>query len=118
MRKATREYISTRKYPEKIAGNYVLIEISKGKYALLAHLQKGSIVVEPGETVEIGHVLGKLGHSGNSMMPHLHMQFMDNTDFKIAKGLPFMIQEYEIFKAGKWKKVYNSIPTDKDVIRN
>jgi len=118
MRKATREYISSRKNPENIAGNYVLIGISKGEYAFLAHLVKGSIIVKPGESVEIGQAIGKLGHSGNSTMPHLHMQFMDSDDLNIAKGIPFKIKEYEVLKDGKWVRVNNSIPTDKDVIRH
>ncbi len=118
MRKATREYISSRRFPEKIAGNYVLLEISKSKYALLAHLVKGSIMVKPGESVEIGQEIGKLGHSGNSTMPHLHMQFMNSNDFNTAQGIPFKIKEYEVFRDGKWEKVNDSIPTDKDIIRN
>lgn len=117
MRKATKEYISFRKFPEKIAGNYVLLEISKSQYALLAHLVKGSIIVKPGESVEIGQALGKLGHSGNSTMPHLHMQFMNSVDFNNAEGIPFKIREYEVIKDEKWQKVNNSIPTDKDIIR-
>ncbi len=118
MRKATKEYLSSRKEPEKIAGNYVLIEITKRKYALLAHLMQGSILVKPGEFVVIGQEIGKLGHSGNSTMPHLHMQFMDSADFNNAKGIPFMIKEYEVMKNGRWEKVNNSIPTNKDIIRN
>lgn len=118
VRKATREYISSRRFPEKIAGNYVLLEIGKSQYALLAHLVKGSIIVKPGESVEIGQVIGKLGHSGNSTMPHLHMQFMNGDDFNTARGIPFKIKEYEVFKNGKWEKVNDSIPTDKDIIRN
>ena len=117
MRKVTSEYISSRKHPEKIAGNYVLLEIGKGKYALLAHLVRGSIIVEPGESVEAGQAIGKLGHSGNSTMPHLHMQFMNSDDFTIAEGIPFKIKAFEVMKNGEWEKVYNSIPTDKDIIR-
>jgi len=117
MRKATKEYISSRKFPEKIAGNYVLLKISNTEYALLAHLVKGSIIVKPGESVETGQAIGKLGHSGNSTMPHLHMQFMNSDDFNIAEGILFKIKEYEVIKDGKWKKVNNSIPMDKDIIR-
>src|SRR4030042_5305760 len=115
VRKCTREFISSRRFPEKIAGNYVLLEISKSKYALLAHLAECAIIVKPGESVEIGQVIGKLGHSGNSTMPHLHMQFMNSDDFNTAQGIPFKIKEYEVFKDGKWGKVNDSIPTNKDI---
>ena len=117
MRRATREYLSSRKNPGKIAGNYVLLEVNNGKYALLAHLVKDSVVVKLGEKIKIGQAIGRLGHSGNSTMPHLHMQFMDSDDFNIAKGIPFKIKEYEVMKDGKWEKRYNSIPTDKEIIR-
>jgi len=95
MRKATKTFIATRKDPRIIAGNYVLIRINKGEYALLAHLVKGSVQVKKGERIKIGQIIGKLGHSGNSTMPHLHMQFMDSDDFNVAKGIPFRIREYD-----------------------
>jgi len=117
MQKITNEFISSRNHPEMVAGNYVLLEISKSKYALLAHLVQGSVMVKPGESVEIGQAIGKLGHSGNSTMPHLHMQFMNSYDFNNAEGTPFKIMEYEVMKDGKWQKVSNSIPTDKEIIR-
>jgi len=116
MRKATKEYINNNK-PETVAGNHVIIKLNENQYALLAHLVKGSIQVIPGQTVEKNQPIGQLGHSGNSTMPHLHMQFMDNFDFSIAQGIPFVFSEYEIAKNGKWKKINNSIPTTKDVVR-
>jgi hypothetical protein len=118
MQKATKEYISSKKNPERIAGNFVLLEISKNKFALLAHLVQGSVTVKPDEFVEMGQAIGKLGHSGNSTMPHLHMQFMNSNNFNNAKGIPFKIKEYEIIKEGKWHKTYNSIPTNREIIRN
>ena len=84
MRMATKEYINNNSKPEIVAGNYVLIKLNDNQYALLAHLVKGSIKVIPGKTVERNQPIGQLGHSGNSTMPHLHMQFMDNSDFSVA----------------------------------
>ena len=117
MRKATKEYINNNGKPETVAGNHVLIKINENQYALLAHLVKGSIKIIPGETVQRNQPIGKLGHSGNSTMPHLHMQFMDNFDFSIAKGIPFVFSKYEIAENGRWKTVNNSVPTTKDVVR-
>jgi murein DD-endopeptidase MepM/ murein hydrolase activator NlpD len=117
MRKATKEYINNNSKPETVAGNYVLIKLNDNQYALLAHLVKGSIRVTPGKTVEKNQPIGRLGHSGNSTMPHLHMQFMDNSDFSIAQGIPFVFSEYEIAEKGRWKKINNSVPTTKDIVR-
>lgn len=35
----------------------------------------------------------------------------------LAYGLPCAFEEYEVLKEGVWKKVKNSIPTNKDRIR-
>lgn len=117
MREATKEYVNNNNKPEIVAGNYVLIRLNETLYALLAHLVKGSIRVLPGQTIEQNQPIGQLGHSGNSTMPHLHMQFMDHFDFSIAQGIPFVFREYEIAENGRWKKINNSIPTTKDIVR-
>jgi murein DD-endopeptidase MepM/ murein hydrolase activator NlpD len=117
MRKATREYMNSSGKPESVAGNHILIESNNHQYGLLAHLVKGSIQVIPGQTVERNQPIGRLGHSGNSTMPHLHMQFMNSTDFSVAQGIPFVFREYEIWENGRWKRMDRSMPTTKDVVR-
>lgn len=42
---------------------------------------------------------------------------MDRSDILTANGLPCAFEQYELFKDGKWQKVFNGIPTDKDRIR-
>jgi murein DD-endopeptidase MepM/ murein hydrolase activator NlpD len=102
---------------QSVAGNYVIIKCSNNVYAVLVHLQNGSINVSAGQTVKKGCVLGKIGHSGNSFFPHLHFQLMDSSDLLSAKGLPCAFEQYELFKNGQWEKVYNGIPADKEHIR-
>lgn len=101
---------------QSVAGNYILMKCSNDVYAVLVHLQKGSIRVSVGQSVKKGEVLGKVGHSGNSFFPHLHFQLMDSSDILSAKGLPCAFEQYNLFKDGEWKEVYNGIPTDKDRI--
>lgn len=115
--KVTKEYINNGETPEIITGNYVMIKISEKKFALLAHLKKGSVNVVVGQKITVHDVIGELGHSGNSTMPHLHMQFMDTNDYKIAIGLPFVFKSYEIKAGRKWVKMLNSVPEKKDIIR-
>jgi murein DD-endopeptidase MepM/ murein hydrolase activator NlpD len=117
MRRATRAYIDNNSKPEIVAGNYVLLKLNEKQYALLAHLVKGSIQVIPGQIVERNQPLGQLGHSGNSTMPHLHMQFMDHSDFSITQGIPFVFREYELAENSGWKTIHNSIPTTKEIVR-
>ncbi|HWQ42361.1 MAG TPA: M23 family metallopeptidase [Desulfosporosinus sp.] len=102
---------------QSVAGNYIIMKCSNDVYAGLVHLQKGSIRVSIGQSVKKGDVLGKVGHSGNSFSPHLHFQLMDSSDILSARGLPCAFEQYESFKDGEWRKVYNGIPTDKDRIR-
>lgn len=60
------------------AGNYVALDCS-GVGVLLAHLQPGSVAVEPGERVAVGQMLGRVGNSGNTSEPHLHIHAARNS---------------------------------------
>lgn len=100
-----------------IAGNYIVMKCSSNVYAGFVHLQKGSISVCAGQTIKKGDLLGNIGHSGNSLFPHLHFQLMDSSDILTAKGLPCAFAAYESFRNGTWEQVYSQIPTDTEHIR-
>lgn len=55
-------------------GNYVMISHPNGIYTIYAHLYPGSITVSPGDSVEQGQIIGKMGNSGSSTGYHLHFQ--------------------------------------------
>ncbi|MBI1912270.1 MAG: M23 family metallopeptidase [Deltaproteobacteria bacterium] len=57
---------------ENPAGNHVSIDCS-GVKVLLAHLNNGSIQVNNGAPVKDGQIIGRVGNSGNSLEPHLHI---------------------------------------------
>jgi hypothetical protein len=57
---------------EHMAGNYVLLDCG-GPWVLLGHMQQGSVQVQEGERVEIGQPLGRVGNTGNTGEPHLHI---------------------------------------------
>ena len=77
-------------------GNYVVIKISEGQYAYYAHLQKGSngVRVQPGEQVEKGQIIGKLGNTGNTDAPHLHFMLIDGKAPLTSGALPFEIGSF------------------------
>lgn len=60
---------------ERPAGNHVWIRHGDGgnTYVLLAHLMRGSVGVGAGERVRRGQPLGRVGNSGNTSSPHLHV---------------------------------------------
>ena len=60
----------------RIDGNHVLIRHPGGELSLYAHLQKGSVSVSAGETVQAGQPIGRVGSSGSSWTPHLHFHVM------------------------------------------
>ncbi|HEX2034348.1 MAG TPA: M23 family metallopeptidase [Chloroflexota bacterium] len=73
-----------------LLGNYVVLDLGDGAYATLAHLQRGSVAVRPGQLVRQGDVLARCGNSGNSSEPHLHFQLADHQLAFVAAGLPFV----------------------------
>lgn len=74
---------------ETIAGNHVFLDIG-GAYVLYGHLQPGSLRVAAGDRVRRGDVLGRLGNSGNSDAPHLHIHVTDLAAPLAAEGLPYV----------------------------
>jgi murein DD-endopeptidase MepM/ murein hydrolase activator NlpD len=78
-----------RRGPVGLAGNHVIIAIEgTGPFLLLAHLQRGSVQLPPGQWVSESDPVGRCGNSGNSTEPHLHLQVSDSTDWTNARGLP------------------------------
>ncbi len=84
-----------------LTGNYVLVESAIG-VALYAHLQQGSLCVQVGDEIAEGTLLGRVGNSGRSSMPHLHFHLMDRADGLNARGLPCAITAYERREGTRW----------------
>jgi murein DD-endopeptidase MepM/ murein hydrolase activator NlpD len=57
--------------------NYVVILHATGDTTRYYHLMQDSVVVEAGEAVSQGDVLGRVGSSGVSSTPHLHFELRD-----------------------------------------
>ena len=60
------------KYNRRGYGNYIMVEHANGTRTLYAHLQKR--LVEVGDIVEGGQLIGKGGNTGRSSGPHLHFE--------------------------------------------
>ncbi len=82
---------------ETLAGNYVIVDIGNKKYACYAHMVNGSVRVKNGDIVTEGQVLGLMGNSGNSDIPHLHFQVVTDTpSFLGAEGYPHVYRSFEV----------------------
>ena len=55
-------------------GNQLVVDIGAGHYVLMGHLRQGSIAVGAGEHVTEGQEIARVGKSGHSSHPHLHLQ--------------------------------------------
>jgi murein DD-endopeptidase MepM/ murein hydrolase activator NlpD len=71
-------------------GNYIMIKMKNNVFIRMEHLKQGSIMVKTGETVKSGQAIARVGNSGMTDVPHLHIQAMTGMDFNSAKGLPII----------------------------
>ena len=78
---------------ETIPGNYVLLDIG-GRFALYAHLQPNSLKVKVGDKVKAGQVLGLVGNSGNSDLPHLYFHISNAASPLAAEGVPYVLKSF------------------------
>jgi hypothetical protein len=79
---------------ENVDGNNVILDLGQGVWAMYAHLQRGSLLVKPGDRVTKGQPLAVLGNTGNSNAPHLHFQLMNGPSILQADGLPYVLDGF------------------------
>jgi murein DD-endopeptidase MepM/ murein hydrolase activator NlpD len=58
--------------PDNPAGNFVALQCGE-VVVVLAHLQQGSVPLQVGTVVRAGQQIGRIGNSGNTSEPHLHI---------------------------------------------
>ncbi len=116
-------------------GNHVVLDLSGSRFAIYAHLQPGSLRVKQGQRVKTGAVLGRLGSSGASDLPHLHFQVADRPEPMESDGVAYVhssftaeghVESFEPLMSGKkaglrpaavsGKRVLE-LPEDQDVVR-
>ena len=77
-------------------GNNLVLDIGDGFYVNYAHMQPGSVRFAPGDRVRRGEVIGKVGNTGNSVAPHLHVHVMNGPEFLGSQGVPSVTEEFTI----------------------
>jgi hypothetical protein len=93
-----------------VTGNHVILDLGSGMYAFYAHMRKKSVLVQVGQEVKRGQVLGKLGNSGNTSAPHLHFHLMDGLSVLGSNGIPYVIDSMAF--AGKIPSDNNETEAD------
>jgi hypothetical protein len=80
---------------ELAPGNHIAIDLGRNRFAFYEHLQRGSVMVRPGDRVTRGQVIARLGSSGSSSIgPHLHFHIADASSTLAAEGVPFVFRQF------------------------
>lgn len=74
----------------------MVIDHENGEFSQYCHLKEDSITVKVGDRVGQGRVIGRVGNTGNSWVPHLHFQLMDAPVAARANGLPILFQDVDL----------------------
>ncbi|MCX7835986.1 MAG: urea transporter [bacterium] len=98
-------------------GNFISIYHAPNEYSILAHLKQNSVKVVVGQPVYIGQEIAKVGNSGRSPEPHLHIALQSNW-YPLAQTIPAKWQGLLVFRNGKWNYLTNSSPQKGDVVAN
>jgi Peptidase family M23 len=84
-------------------GNNVMLEIGPNVFAWYAHLHEG-VAVKVGDAVKAGAPIGKLGNTGPSEGPHLHLGLLDKPDPIAGRSLPFVFDSFTLVGAVDFDK--------------
>jgi murein DD-endopeptidase MepM/ murein hydrolase activator NlpD len=79
-----------------LPGNVVVVQGAHGLSEVYAHLVPGSVTVKAGDRVQTGQVLGRLGNSGGSLAPHLHMHVVNGAKAGLDDGYPYMLRSFAV----------------------
>ncbi len=83
-------------------GNHIVLDVDGVRIAML-HLMKDSILVEIGQEVKVGELIGKIGNSGHTTVPHLHIQAAYG-DTWFGSSVPMLFNEKFLIKGDVIKK--------------
>lgn len=100
--------------PKQLTGNTVILETDNKEYIMFAHLKEKSIVVQEGQYIKQGEILGLCGNSGNSSEAHLHLSLQNVKDMNMATGGKLFFDK--ILVNGEVKEDY--LPVKNDKIKN
>ncbi|WP_169713929.1 M23 family metallopeptidase [Oceanicoccus sagamiensis] len=96
--------------PADFLGNFLVIDNGNGVVALLAHLRQGSIQPALGAAVTAGQPLARVGNSGNTIAPHLHIHLQREAEWDQGRPIPFVLARYQHKGPHGWVTRYRQLP--------
>lgn len=91
-------------------GNAVIIDHQNGEWSMLCHLRHDSIIVNVGNAVNQGDIIGHCGNTGNTSEPHIHYHLQNNALAHLAE--PLLAQFRKITVNGEVKENYEPIRSE------
>lgn len=98
-------------------GNYIVMSLEEEKYLFMAHLKCNSPAVKPNQQLRSGEFIGEAGNSGNSLIPHVHIQVMNKPNPLKADLLPFRFRRCERMHDNEWRYVEYYTPKTGERLR-
>jgi hypothetical protein len=96
---------------DTLAGNTITLDVGGGQFAYYMHLRPGSVRVKTGDRVRRGQEIARIGNSGDSREPHLHLEVTDSSRFLAGEGVPYLIDWYRAKSAdGAWEVRRRELP--------
>jgi hypothetical protein len=77
-------------------GNHVVLQVGTDEFLYVAHFRERSIAVAPGERIAAGRILGRVGNSGSSSEPHVHLHLQSTPRSFFGEGIPFYFHDYRL----------------------
>lgn len=77
-----------------VDGNHVILDVGNGLYVFYAHMKKGTVRPKLGDRVRRGDEIGRLGNTGNTSAPHLHLHVMTAPSALAADGVPYVFERF------------------------
>jgi hypothetical protein len=103
-----------RNDPRRTLGNAVAISHGNGEFSYYACLQQASLLVNAGQVIKRGALIGHVGNSGLSPGPHLHFHLAEGPHPFIDQGLPAQFSHF--WAGGQYFEQPVTIPTRMIVI--
>ena len=76
-------------------GNYIMIYHDDGTFSNYVHLKKNGVIVNVGDKIIPGQIIGYSGNTGYSSGPHLHFDIRVATTEGTMRSIPFKFLNYD-----------------------
>jgi murein DD-endopeptidase MepM/ murein hydrolase activator NlpD len=81
-------------------------------------MKPGSVQVEKGDLVKQGQLIGQIGFSGDTLLPHLHYMLMDDADVRTSQGLPSYFDDFKRILGSKAVEVKHGQIDSGDIVES